>query len=149
MKLEVEIKQDKFKNEFLKARVNILYTANWLSNHYERDCKKHGITPEQFNILRILRGQKSKPITINLLIERMLNKTSNVSRLVEKLRKKELVERRISEEDRRACDVLITQKGLGLLVELDKAEIEWDKLISHMPESEVKVVSDLLDKLRK
>ena len=149
MKLEDEIKQSKFRNEYHKLGVNIVYTANWLSLHHSKQCKEYDITPEQFNILRILRGQHPKPATVNLMIERMLNKMSNVSRLVEKLRKKGLVERQISKEDRRACDVLITKKGLDLLQELDKAEKEWHKRISHLSEAEAEKLNALLDKLRK
>ena len=149
MKLEEEIKQSKFKNEYHKLSVNIIYTANWLSHHHSRHCKKYDITSEQFNILRILRGQYPKTATVNLLIERMLNKMSNASRLVEKLRKKDLVERKINEADRRACDVIITKKGLSLLSELDKVEKELNKMISHLSEREVKTVNILLDKLRR
>lgn len=149
MKLENEIKQSKFKSEYHKLSVNIIYTANWLSLHHNKQCKKHGISSEQFNILRILRGQYPKSATVNLLIERMLNKMSNASRLVEKLRKKGLVERQINKEDRRACDVIITKKGLHLLSELDKTEKESMKLVSHLSKNEVKKVNDILDKLRK
>ncbi|MBI3500905.1 MAG: MarR family transcriptional regulator [Bacteroidetes bacterium] len=149
MKLEEEIKQSKFKNEYHKLGVNIIYTANWLSHHHSRQCKEFEITPEQFNILRILRGQHPNPATVNLLIERMLNKMSNASRLVEKLRKKGLVERKISKEDRRACEVLITKKGLDLLKEMDIAEKEMIKLMSHLSDSDVKKANNILDKLRK
>ena len=149
MKLEEEIKQSKFKNEYHKLGVNIIYTANWLSLRHNKHCKEYDITAEQFNLLRILRGQYPNAATVNLLIERMLNKMSNASRLVEKLRKKGLVERKICKDDRRACDVLITKKGLDLLSELDKAENEWNKMISHLSEKESKTVNDLLDKLRK
>lgn len=149
MRLEDEIKQSKFKSEYHKLGVNIIYTANWISRHHEKVCKKFDITPEQFNILRILRGQHPKPATVNLLIERMLNKSSNASRLVEKLRKKDLVDRQTSETDRRACDVYITKKGLELLDELDKMENEWNDLISHISEQEAHTVNTLLDKLRK
>ena len=148
MNLETEIKQSKFKNEYHKLSVNIIYTANWLSHHHNRQCKEFDITSEQFNLLRILRGQYPNPATVNLLIERMLNKMSNASRLVEKLRKKGMVERRISKEDRRACNVVITKKGLSLLAELDIAEKEWNKLISHLPIAEAHKMNTLLDKLR-
>ncbi|HEY4800660.1 MAG TPA: MarR family transcriptional regulator [Bacteroidia bacterium] len=149
MKLEDEIKQNKFKSEYQKLSVNILFTANWLEHHHGQHCKKHDITSEQFNILRILRGQYPKAATVNLLIERMLNKMSNASRLVEKLRKKGLVERETSQTDRRACDVMITKKGLSLLAEMDKSEREWTKLISHISENEAKHLNFMLDKLRK
>lgn len=149
MKLEDEIKQSQFRNEYQKLNVNIIYTANWLSHKHSKHCKKHDISSEQFNILRILRGQYPNAATVNLLIERMLNKMSNASRLVEKLRKKKLVERKICIDDRRACDVIITQKGLDLLAELDKAEKDWIKMISHLSEKEAKTINNLLDKLRK
>lgn len=148
MKLEEEIKQSKFKNEYHKLGVNIIYTANWLTHHHSRHCKEFEISPEQFNILRILRGQYPNPATVNLLIERMLNKMSNASRLVEKLRKKGLVERKISKEDRRACEVVITEKGLDLLKEMDSTEKEMIKIMSHLSEAEVKNVNKILDKIR-
>ncbi len=149
MKLEDEIKQSKFKNEFHKLGVKIIYTANWLSLHHTKNCKEFDITPEQFNILRILRGQHPNPATVNLLIDRMLNKMSNASRLVEKLRKKGLVERKISKDDRRACDVAITEKGLDLLKEMDKTEKELMKLMSHLSSSEAVQMNKMLDKMRK
>lgn len=149
MKLEEEIKQSKFKSEYHKLVVNIIYTSNWLSLHHTKRCKEHDITPEQFNLLRILRGQHPKPVTVNLLIERMLNKMSNASRLVEKLRTKGLVGRHISSSDRRACDVVITKKGLDLLAKIDKEENEWNELITHISEDEAKKLNTLLDKLRK
>ena len=149
MKLEEEIKQSKFRNEYHKLGVNIIYTANWISLLHTQRCKQFDITPEQFNILRILRGQHPKAATVNLLIERMLNKMSNASRLVEKLRKKGLVEREISKDDRRACDVAITKKGLDLLAELDKTEKEWNKMISHLSETEASTLNRLLDKMRR
>ena len=149
MKLEDEIKQSKFKSQYHKLSVNIIYTANWLSHRHSKHCKQYGITPEQFNILRILRGQYPAPATVNLLIDRMLNKMSNASRLVEKLRTKGLVERKISKDDRRSCDVVITKKGLGLLAKLDKAEKQWNNLISHLSESDVKIANNILDRLRK
>ena len=149
MKLEEEIKQSKFKDEYHKLGVNIIYTANWMTEQRSRNLKEFDLSLEQFNILRILRGQYPNPVTVNLLIDRMLNKMSNASRLVEKLRKKGLVERKISKDDRRACDVCITKKGLELLKELDETEKKWVKMFSHLSESEVKKMNDTLDKLRK
>lgn len=148
MKLEDEIKQSRFKNEHHKLGVNIIYTANWLSCHHFRSCKKFNITPEQYNLLRILRGQYPNPATVNLLIERMLNKMSNASRLVEKLRKKRLVKRTVSKKDRRTCNILITKKGLYLLSKMDKIEEQWLKLLAKIPEQDAKRVNDILDELR-
>ena len=148
MRLEDEIKQSKFKSEYHKLGVNILYTANWLALHHTKQCKEYDITPEQFNILRILRGQHPKPATVNLLIDRMLDKNSNASRLVEKLRVKKLVERATCPEDRRAVNVVITQKGLDLLAEIDKTETSYLKELKNLTEKEAEQINFLLDKLR-
>lgn len=147
MELEKEIKQSKFKSEQQKMSINILYTANWFYAIHSSSLKKYDLTPEQFNILRILRGQHPKPATINLLIERMLNKMSNASRLVDKLILKELAERKSCKDDRRAVDVSITEKGLKLLKELDKEEFNWQAKIK-LTEKEAKQLNFLLDKVR-
>jgi DNA-binding MarR family transcriptional regulator len=148
MKLEEEIKQKKFRSEQQKGVINIIYTANWLNAMHGSHLKKFDLTPEQFNILRILRGQYPKPATVNLLIERMLNKMSNASRLVDKLLAKKLVVRSTCKEDRRAVDVVITKKGLDLLAELDDSEKDWVKDIHPLSPQEAKTLNDLLDKLR-
>ncbi|WP_245598568.1 MarR family transcriptional regulator [Sporocytophaga myxococcoides] len=101
MRLEDEIKQKEFRNEFQKTAVNIIFTFNWLDARTRNFMKDYDLTPQQFNILRILRGQYPNPSTINLLKERMLDKMSDASRLVERLRIKELLERSPSSEDRR------------------------------------------------
>jgi DNA-binding MarR family transcriptional regulator len=147
MRLEDEIKQKKFKSEYHKLIVNIIYSNNWLLGNHAQYLKPYGISLQQFNILRILRGQYPKAATVNLLIDRMLDKMSNASRLVEKLRMKGLIERKINESDRRAVDVLITQKGLDLLDELSQMD---DKLevMSVLTESEARELNNLLDKMR-
>ena len=114
MKIEKEIKQSKFKSEHQKMLINILYTSSWLAAKHAASLKPAGLSTQQFNILRILRGQHPEPATVNLLIDRMLDKNSNASRLVEKLRLKKLVERAICPEDRRAVNffnLLIYPKG--------------------------------------
>ena len=148
MKLEEEIRQSKFKSEHHKLAINIIYTSNWLIAHHAKHLKEYDLTPEQFNLLRILRGQHPKPATVNLIIERMLNKMSNASRLVEKLRKKGLVARSTSEEDRRACDVMITKKGLNILTELDKDEKELNNMTQGVSDLEAQKINSLLDKIR-
>ena len=110
--------------------------------------KEYGISIQQYNLMRILRGQYPQPATVNLLKERMLDKMSNASRLVERLRQNGLVERAINADDRRACDVVINDKGLALLAELDGVEQEWTDLISHLSDQEVESLNVLLDKLR-
>jgi DNA-binding MarR family transcriptional regulator len=143
------IKQDKFKDEYHKVLINIIYTANDLNLKSTVNLKPFGISPEQFNVLRILRGQHPKPVTVNLIIERMLNKNSNASRLVEKLRLKKLVERTTCNDDRRSVNILITKTGLELLKQLDKMEEDWiNDLKKHLTESEASQLSYLLDKMR-
>lgn len=148
MTLEQDIKQKKFRNEYQKALINLTYTTNQLSLHVANTLKPYGITPEQFNVLRILRGQFPSPSTVNLIIDRMLNVSSNASRLVEKLRVKGLVERIECPEDRRAVNILITKKGLSLLEKLDKEEMEWTQPLKSLSETEVKKLNQLLDKIR-
>jgi DNA-binding MarR family transcriptional regulator len=148
MEIGREIKQERFKNEHQKMLINIFFTSSWLSSKHSCTLKPYGISVQQYNILRILRGQHPKPVTINLLIDRMLDKNSNASRLVEKLRLKKLVERAVSIDDRRAVNVVITQKGLILLTELDKQEELFLKDLKNLSAKEAELVSNLLDKLR-
>ena len=147
-RLEDEIQQRTFKSNRQRLLVNILFTSNWLNAIQSRMLKAHGISPQQYNILRILRGQHPDPATINLLRERMLDKMSNASRLVEKLRQKGLVERRVCESDRRAVDVLITDEGLRLLDQLTPMEREWEALMGHLDDGEASTLNILLDKMR-
>ena len=118
MKIEEEIKQKKFKDVYHKAHINVLFTASWLSKHSTDLLKPYHISIQQFNILRILRGLYPEPATVKLLTERMIDKMSNASRLVEKLKQKGLVERRVCPSDRRRVDVRITEDGLQLLGEV-------------------------------
>ena len=148
MQIEKEIKQDKFKNEYHKLSVNILYTGSWLSIKNQVHLKPFSLTYQQYNILRILRGQYPNPATVSLLIDRMLDKMSNASRLVEKLRQKKLVERRTCKKDRRAVDVIITEKGLHLLTEIETHDPEWEKVFTALTVAEAKELNNLLDKLR-
>ena len=148
MEISKEIKQTKFKNEYQKMLINILFTSGWLSSKHTCNLKPYGISTQQFNILRILRGQHPKPATVNLLIDRMLDKNSNASRLVEKLRIKKLVERAVCPEDRRAVNVIITQKGLNLLEELDKKDSAIFKELKNVSEKEATTINTILEKLR-
>lgn len=149
MKLEEEIQQKEFKSEFQKALVNIIYTYNWIESRHKEFFKQYDLTPQQFNILRILRGQNPKPCTVNLLKERMLDKMSDASRIVERLRIKGLLERTVCPTDRRSVDVAITKKGLDLLSKMDeKVEEHNRELFKTMSEEEAKKINELLDKLR-
>ena len=148
MKLEEEISQKHFRNEYHKAAVNVVYTFNWLNNLNVNFFKPYGITPQQFNILRILRGQHPQPATIKLIKERMLDKMSDASRIVEKLRIKGLFERNICTHDRRNVDVCITQTGLDLLSQIDTRNAEAEQKLFTLNSEEIKQLNDLLDKLR-
>ncbi|MBA9076861.1 MULTISPECIES: MarR family winged helix-turn-helix transcriptional regulator [Rufibacter] len=148
MKIEEEIKQSAFKNAYQKVFINILYTSNWLQLRQSTQFKQFGVTLPQYNVLRILRGQFPKPATVNLLIERMLDKTSNASRIVDKLEAKELVTRTQCPTDRRTVDILITEKGLTLLKQID--ELNLGKLMGeeNLTPEEAEQLSALLDKVR-
>lgn len=148
MKIEEEIKQKAFKSEYQKLAVNLLFTHGWLISFQKKLFENHNITNTQFNILRILRGQHPEPVSINILKERMLDKMSDTSRLVERLRTKGLVDRRICKKDRRKSDVKITQAGLDLLKELDYIDSSFEKIFKNIDASEAKKLNDLLDKMR-
>jgi len=148
MKLEDEILQKHFRNEYHKAIVNVIFSYNWLVDYQVKLFKPYGITMQQYNILRILRGQYPKPATIKLIKERMLDKMSDASRIVEKLRLKRLVDRNICPNDRRNVDVYITEKGLNLLSQLDKHDREVDAKLCSLNKEEIMQLNRLLDKLR-
>ncbi|GAB3540595.1 MarR family transcriptional regulator [Pontibacter brevis] len=148
MKIEEEIKQSSFKSEHQKAHINLIYTSGWVQQAQASLFKPFGVTLPQYNVLRILRGQHPKPATISLLIERMLDKTSNASRIVDKLEAKELVTRKQCPADRRTVDVLITEKGLALLKEMDGLESGQATGIPNLTEEEAKQLNELLDKIR-
>jgi len=148
MRLEDEIKQKEFKNEYAKGVVNLIYTFNWLEAQTKDFLKQFDITSQQFNILRILRGQHPNPATINLLKERMLDKMCDASRMVERLKSKNLVERQVCETDRRAVDIIITKKGLELLLKIDKEMPNYEKILGNLDSSEIKQLNLFLDKLR-
>lgn len=148
MRLEDEIKQKEFKSVHNKAILNVMYTFNWIDYRGKIFFKRFDLTSQQYNVLRILRGQHPKPATINLVKERMLDKMSDASRIVERLRLKGLIERRTCMGDRRAVDIAITEKGLGLLSEIDVPIQQFEKSINGLTEGEAQQLNELLDKMR-
>ncbi len=148
MSLEDDIKQEKFQSEHQKASINILYTGSWLYNINATYLKKFGITPEQFNVLRILRGSHPTAMMLSEITKRMIDKNSNCTRLVEKLRQKNLVNRLICENNRRQVDISITEKGLQLLKKVDANMAEWEKAVEKLSKVEAKELNRILDKLR-
>jgi len=148
MELEKEIQQTKFKSERHKAVLNIVFTSSWIACQQMRFFKDHDLSPQQYNVMRILRGQKGKPITVNGIQERMLDKNSNASRLIDKLKEKKLAERVICEKDRRQVDIIITNKGLELLKKIDMVIDDIENLYTTITEKEAEELNRILDKLR-
>jgi DNA-binding MarR family transcriptional regulator len=146
--IEEAIKQKSFKDPYNKLVVNLLYTNSYIVNSQQVLFKPHGISPEQYNVLRILRGQNGVPTTVSSIQDRMLNKMSNASRLVEKLKLKGLLRRDECPNDRRQVDILITESGLNLLNEV-QLEVEIaNKQFVNLDLAEVTQLNDLLDKMR-
>ena len=147
MGIEQEI-QSKFRGEYHKMMVNLIYTYNWVMERSKKFFEKADLTPQQFNILRILRGA-GKPLSTMQIRQRMLDKMSDTSRIVERLVKKDLVQKVVCKDERRLVDITISDKGMRLLEELDHYNEEMDALLSNLNETEAKSLNQLLDKLRR
>jgi DNA-binding MarR family transcriptional regulator len=147
MSIENDIQQAKFRNEYHKMSVNLIYTCNWLMEKNKNFFDKADITSQQFNILRILRGAGG-PLSTLQIRQRMLDKMSDTSRIVDRLVKKDLVKKVICKTDRRLVDVTISEKGLSLLEELDGFNDEMDATVGALTEEEARTMNLLLDKMR-
>ncbi|MFD2202224.1 MarR family winged helix-turn-helix transcriptional regulator [Shivajiella indica] len=148
MRIEEAIKQKEFKDPYNKAIVNLLYTQSFIVSKQSSLFKPFGLSPEQYNVLRILRGQNGNPITVSSIQERMLNKMSNASRLVEKLKQKGMVVREECPTDRRQVDIVITDKGMKVLSQLEEEIYNLNRQLVQLSENEVDHFNMLLDKLR-
>jgi MarR family 2-MHQ and catechol resistance regulon transcriptional repressor len=148
MGIDQDIHQAKFRNEHQKAAINILYTYGWLMERTKELFASEDITPQQFNILRILRGSYPQPLSTLQIRERMLDKMSDTSRIVDRLIAKGLVKKGTCKSDRRLVDITITDKGKKLLEKLDVRQDELDGIIGNLSEKEAIVLSGLLDKIR-
>lgn len=148
MKLEDEIHQKFFKTPQQKLAVNLIYTSHWLSNHHTSFFKGKDITLQQYNVLRILRGQSPKPCTLKLIKERMLDRMSDTSRIIDKLLLKGYVERTSCPDDRRSVNLLITEKGIQLLKSLDFIDETTSEIFYNLTDNEIEQLNLLLDKLR-
>jgi DNA-binding MarR family transcriptional regulator len=148
MGIEQDIHQAKFRNEYQKAAINILYTYGWLTEKSRELFASEGITPQQFNILRILRGSHPEPLSTLQIRERMLDKMSDTSRIVDRLIAKGFVKKGTCKIDRRLVDVTITDKGKKLLERLDARQDEMDGVLGNLSKKEAVILSDLLDKIR-
>ena len=135
----------KFPNNKVKATLNIIYTANWINSFQNEFFKSYGISPQQFNILRILKGA-NRPLKVQTIKDRMLERSPNATRLMDKLCAKNFIQRLTSENDRRVVKIVITEEGLRLLESIPK---DFNKgLIQNLNEEEAEQLSDLLDKMR-
>ncbi|MBK9731867.1 MAG: MarR family transcriptional regulator [Chitinophagaceae bacterium] len=136
-----------YKNEYQKAIANIFYTCRWMEYYYQQHLGLFGITWQQFYALRILKILHPLPANLNLLKEKMIDKNSDVSRIVERLRKMSMVERKLNKKDRRHVDITITKKGMELLDKIKKRDHEIESVLHNLPEKEVKQLNKLLDKI--
>ena len=148
MRLEDEIKTKQFRNERHKLTVNLIYSHSWLMERNNRLFHSQGLTMQQYNILRILRGQHPKACNLQLLKERMLDKQPDVSRLIDRLVQKSLIERATSTTDRRKLDIVISQSGLDLLARMEPQVAVADNELDALSDREVAELNNLLDRLR-
>lgn len=148
MQLQKEVKTTKFENTHQQALVNIIYTYSWVSQRVKEILTPYGITQQQYNVLRILRGQYPSPSTIGLIKNRILDKMSDTSRIVDRLVEKGYLDKTTNLRDKRAVDIVITDKALALLRKLDK-EVDFSTLIAqNITDDESKQLNILLDKFR-
>lgn len=147
MGISNDISQQTFRNEGQKAAINLIYTCNWLMEKMKTRLDEFDLTSQQFNILRILRGAQT-PLSTMQIRERMLDKMSDTSRIVDRLILKELVKKNPCSRDKRLVDVMITDKGLVLLAELDNYAPEMDGILNNLEEGEMCQLNKLLDKIR-
>jgi len=147
MGLEEEIKQKEFKTKQQRAFLNLIFTACCLNLEQTRFFKPYQLSAQQYNVLRILRGQNGKPVTIGLIQERMLDVQSNASRLIDKLEEKKLVLRVACPKDKRQMDITITESGLSFLKEIDE-KLENKESGINLTDTEADLLNDLLNKIR-
>ena len=148
MGIEQDIQQTRFRNSKQKAIVNVLYTGAWLRDQMKCIFDSEDITAQQFNILRILRGSFPDPLSTLQIRERMLEKMSDTSRLVDRLVVKGLAKKIVCKTDRRLVDIVITERGKKLLDRLDQKESEMDAILKNLTDKDAAQLSDLLDKVR-
>ena len=147
MTLEKDINQQVFRSEYQKAIINLIYTFNWVNEKINKRFEPFDITQQQFNILRILRGA-GQPLSTLQIRQRMLDKMSDTSRIVDRLVKKGMVKKSTCREDRRLVDVLLTDKGKKLLQSMDGMNEEMDSVFKYLSNEEAKLLNVLLDKIR-
>lgn len=149
MSLEQEIKQEKgFASERHKALVNIMFTESWLRSQMSEILKPYDLTLQQYNVLRILRGSNPKPLSTSCIRDRMLDKMSDASRIVDRLFKKNLLDRKICSADKRLVDVFISKEGLKVLAQIDERMASFHDNMNSITEDEARVLNRILDQIR-
>lgn len=148
MSIDKAIQQVKFRNPHQKAAINLIYTLSWIRERTKSIFEAEDITPQQFNILRILRGSFPQPLSTLQIRERMLEKMSDTSRIVDRLIAKGFVKKLTCKNDRRLVDVIISDKGKKVLERLDTRQDEIDGVLSNLSEKDANILSELLDKIR-
>ncbi|MEP6845051.1 MAG: MarR family transcriptional regulator [Panacibacter sp.] len=148
MRIEEAIRQKRpFRNEHHKVMVNLLYSNNWLEEKSREFLKQKNISLQQYNILRILRGAK-RPLSTMQIRERMIDRMSDTSRIIARMLVKEIVEKKLNDNDKRLVDITITKKGLQMLEELDSKNHDLDAIVENLSGDEAKMLNDLLEKMR-
>ena len=147
MSIEKDIQQAAFRNEYQKMGINLIFTANWLNEKVGKILSTEKITQQQYNILRILRGSET-PLSTLKIRERMLDKMSDTSRIVDRLIAKELVEKSACQADKRLVDITLSKKGFQLLEKLDQFDAQIDAILKGINEKEANTINQILDKLR-
>ncbi len=148
MSIDKDINQSSFKSEQQRATINLIYTYNWITEKLKAIFDKEGLTMQQFNILRILRGSE-KPLSTLQIRERMLDKMSDTSRIVDRLILKGLTKKVTCKADKRLVDVTITEKGRTVLQKIDLQEDEMTAIMEPLSEAEAQTLNTLLDKIRR
>ena len=147
MGIEQDISQSTFRNDYQKAIINLIYTYNWMNEKMKKVFDKEDVTGQQYNILRILRGA-GKPISTLQIRERMLDKMSDTSRIVDRLVLKGLSKKTVCKDDKRLVDVSISNKGKTLLEKIDRYEKDMDAILGNLTDAEAIILNKLLDKIR-
>ncbi len=148
VKLEDAIKQKKFRSQHIRAAINLHYASSQLQHFENSILKNYGISLQQFNLMRIVRGQKGKPISISEITDRMIDKMSNASRLAEKLRAKGLLARQICPKDRRKVEIILTDKGQSVIADASQTiDSAINKRLSVLSKDEAEELNRILDKV--
>ena len=145
--LEAEIKQETFDSDIQKATLNVMYTSNYIRDKTLPFFKDYGILQQHYNVLRIVRGKKGEPVSPGKIIEVMLDKGRDLTRLVDKLVKVGYLERKVCSSNRRKVDIFITEHGLDITSKIERRINDWYSQLG-LSATEAEQLNTLLDKLR-